>query len=194
MRTGVSRRLLTLRTIKPENLDEVLAGKKCSLPEPQVYTVNKFSDEVATNEAPALFEISIREHKMPAKDFRAELHVVQRHEYRRNNRHGRIGSACGFRQKRRPHRSSNANCPKAIMISNCERRPATQLNCRMNSSMRSTQPFTHVKQSHPGDAGLYSDSGEHHCPRFAKSRKAGRRRPDARWIPFEWRHDERSGG
>ncbi len=51
--------------IKPENLDEVLAGKKCSLPEPEVYTVDKYSDKVVPNQAPALFEISIREHKMP---------------------------------------------------------------------------------------------------------------------------------
>jgi uncharacterized protein (TIGR03435 family) len=54
-------------TIKPENLDEVLAGKKCSLPEPTIYTVSKSSEEVVPNEAPALFEISIREHKMPAR-------------------------------------------------------------------------------------------------------------------------------
>jgi uncharacterized protein (TIGR03435 family) len=51
--------------IKPENLEEVLAGKKCSLPEPEVYTVDKRSAEVVPNQAPALFEISIREHKMP---------------------------------------------------------------------------------------------------------------------------------
>ncbi|HEY5297897.1 MAG TPA: TIGR03435 family protein [Verrucomicrobiae bacterium] len=52
--------------IKPENLEEVLAGKKCSLPLPAVYTIDKFSkDEVVTNQAPPLFEISIREHKMP---------------------------------------------------------------------------------------------------------------------------------
>jgi uncharacterized protein (TIGR03435 family) len=53
--------------IKPENLEEVLAGKKCSLSEPEVYTVDKFSDEVVSNRAPAIFEISIREHKMPPK-------------------------------------------------------------------------------------------------------------------------------
>jgi uncharacterized protein (TIGR03435 family) len=53
--------------LKPEHLNEVLAGKKCSLPEPAVYTVDKFSDEVVPNQAPALFEISIREHKMPPK-------------------------------------------------------------------------------------------------------------------------------
>ena len=53
--------------IKSENLEEVLAGKKCSLPEPDIYTVNKSSAEVVSNQAPALFEISIREHKMPQK-------------------------------------------------------------------------------------------------------------------------------
>jgi uncharacterized protein (TIGR03435 family) len=53
--------------IKPENLEEVLAGKKCSLPEPEVSTVDKFSDKVVPNQAPALFEISIREHKMPQR-------------------------------------------------------------------------------------------------------------------------------
>jgi uncharacterized protein (TIGR03435 family) len=53
--------------IKPEHLEEVLAGNKCSLPEPDVYTVDKSSAEVVSNQAPALFEISIREHKMPQK-------------------------------------------------------------------------------------------------------------------------------
>jgi uncharacterized protein (TIGR03435 family) len=52
--------------IEAKNLEEVLAGKKCSLPEPEIYTVSKDSDEVVPNQAPALFEISIREHKMPA--------------------------------------------------------------------------------------------------------------------------------
>jgi uncharacterized protein (TIGR03435 family) len=51
--------------IKPEHLEEVLAGKKCSLPEPAAETVKKYPDEVATNQSPALYEISIREHKMP---------------------------------------------------------------------------------------------------------------------------------
>ncbi len=51
--------------IKPANLEEVLAGKKCSLPLPELYTVGRASDDVVTNEAPPLFEISIREHKMP---------------------------------------------------------------------------------------------------------------------------------
>jgi uncharacterized protein (TIGR03435 family) len=51
--------------IKPENLEEVLAGKKSSLPAPAVYTIDRFSDEVVSNQAPPLFEISIREHKMP---------------------------------------------------------------------------------------------------------------------------------
>lgn len=54
-------------SVKPENLDEVLAGKKCSLPEPEVYTVDKFAPQVVPNEAPALFEISIREHQMPGQ-------------------------------------------------------------------------------------------------------------------------------
>jgi uncharacterized protein (TIGR03435 family) len=53
--------------LKPEHLEEVLAGKKCSLPEPAVYTVDKFADDAVPNQAPALFEISIREHKMPPK-------------------------------------------------------------------------------------------------------------------------------
>lgn len=53
--------------IKPENLDEVLAGKKCSLPEPEVYTLERSGKDVAPNTPPALFEISIREHKMPAQ-------------------------------------------------------------------------------------------------------------------------------
>jgi uncharacterized protein (TIGR03435 family) len=51
--------------IKPINLEEVLAGKKCSLPEPVVYTVDESSDKTVLNQVPALFEISIREHKMP---------------------------------------------------------------------------------------------------------------------------------
>ncbi len=53
--------------VKPEHLEEVLAGKKCSLPAPEVYTVDKRSSDVVPNEAPALYEISIREHKMPAR-------------------------------------------------------------------------------------------------------------------------------
>jgi uncharacterized protein (TIGR03435 family) len=53
--------------IKPENLAEVLAGKKCSLPEPEVYTMDKYSADTVSNQAPALFEISIREHKMPQR-------------------------------------------------------------------------------------------------------------------------------
>jgi uncharacterized protein (TIGR03435 family) len=52
-------------SIKPENLEEVLAGKKCSLPEPVVSTLDKNSAEVVSNQIPPLFEISIREHKMP---------------------------------------------------------------------------------------------------------------------------------
>jgi uncharacterized protein (TIGR03435 family) len=53
--------------VKPEHLEEVLAGKKCSLPEPEIYTVDNRSPEAVPNEAPALFEVSIREHKMPAQ-------------------------------------------------------------------------------------------------------------------------------
>jgi uncharacterized protein (TIGR03435 family) len=52
-------------SIKPENLQEVLAGRKCSLPPPTIYTVDRFSNEVVSNQAPPLFEISICEHKMP---------------------------------------------------------------------------------------------------------------------------------
>lgn len=51
--------------IKPAHLEEVLSGKKCSLPTPEVYTVGCTGDDVVTNQAPSLFEISIREHKMP---------------------------------------------------------------------------------------------------------------------------------
>jgi uncharacterized protein (TIGR03435 family) len=51
--------------IEPENLEEVLAGKKCSLPEPVVSTLDKSSSEVVSNEAPPLFAITIREHKLP---------------------------------------------------------------------------------------------------------------------------------
>jgi len=53
--------------LQAKHLEEVLAGKKCSLPEPEVYTVNKRSAETVPNQAPALFEISIREHKMPQR-------------------------------------------------------------------------------------------------------------------------------
>lgn len=53
--------------IESRHLEEVLAGKKCSLPEPEVYTINRRSDDVAPNEAPPLFEISIRKHPMPEK-------------------------------------------------------------------------------------------------------------------------------
>jgi uncharacterized protein (TIGR03435 family) len=52
--------------MEANHLEEVLAGKKCSLPEPEIYTISKSSDDVVPNQAPALFEISIREHKMPA--------------------------------------------------------------------------------------------------------------------------------
>jgi len=52
--------------LEAKHLEEVLDGKKCSLPEPEIYTVNKSSDESVPNQTPALFEISIREHKMPA--------------------------------------------------------------------------------------------------------------------------------
>ena len=63
--------------IKPENLEEVLAGKKCSLPEPAVYTADKSSDTVASNQPPAIFEISIRDHKMPPK-FRGPIGMLHR--------------------------------------------------------------------------------------------------------------------
>ncbi|HEX4264012.1 MAG TPA: TlpA disulfide reductase family protein [Verrucomicrobiae bacterium] len=52
--------------LEATNLEEILAGKQCSLPEPEIYTVSKNSDESVPNQAPPLFEISIREHKMPA--------------------------------------------------------------------------------------------------------------------------------
>jgi len=51
--------------LMPKHLEEVLAGKKCSLPEPEVYTVGKDTDNTVPNLVPALFEISIREHKTP---------------------------------------------------------------------------------------------------------------------------------
>ncbi len=63
--------------IKHENLEEVLAGKKCSLPEPAVYTVDKSSGTVASNQAPAIFEISIRDHKIPPK-FRGPIGMLHR--------------------------------------------------------------------------------------------------------------------
>jgi uncharacterized protein (TIGR03435 family) len=50
--------------IEPANLEEVLAGKKCSLPPPEVYTVGRANEDVVTNQAPPLFEVSICEHKM----------------------------------------------------------------------------------------------------------------------------------
>lgn len=53
--------------IKSENLEEVLAGEKCSLPPPTVYTIGRFSNEAVPNQAPPLFEISICEHKMPQR-------------------------------------------------------------------------------------------------------------------------------
>jgi uncharacterized protein (TIGR03435 family) len=53
--------------IQAKNLEEIIAGKKSSLPEPTVYTVNSGSDETVLDQTPALFEISIRDHKMPAK-------------------------------------------------------------------------------------------------------------------------------
>jgi uncharacterized protein (TIGR03435 family) len=51
--------------VEPEHLEEILAGKKCSLPPPEIYTIDRTEDNVVTNQAPPLFEISIREHKMP---------------------------------------------------------------------------------------------------------------------------------
>jgi uncharacterized protein (TIGR03435 family) len=55
------------KDIKPEHLEEILAGEKCSLPAPTVYTIDRSSDEIVSNQAQALFEISIREHKMPER-------------------------------------------------------------------------------------------------------------------------------
>lgn len=51
--------------LEAKHLKEVLAGNKCSLPEQEVYTIGKSSDDVVSSEAPSLFEISIREHKLP---------------------------------------------------------------------------------------------------------------------------------
>ncbi|HKI68997.1 MAG TPA: TIGR03435 family protein [Verrucomicrobiae bacterium] len=51
--------------IEAKHLNEVLAGKKCSLPPPTVYTISRFTNQVVPNQAPPLYEISIREHKMP---------------------------------------------------------------------------------------------------------------------------------
>jgi uncharacterized protein (TIGR03435 family) len=55
-------------SLEPQHLEEVLAGKKCSLPEPSVYTLgNQSSADVVSSEEPPLFEVSIREHRLPAK-------------------------------------------------------------------------------------------------------------------------------
>jgi len=54
-------------SLTPEHLEEVLAGKPCTLPPPAVHTVDRASAKVVSNVAPALFEVSIREHKMPAQ-------------------------------------------------------------------------------------------------------------------------------
>lgn len=53
--------------IEARHLEEVLAGKKCSLPTPVVWTTDKFSSEVVPNQIPPLFEISIRNHPLPEK-------------------------------------------------------------------------------------------------------------------------------
>lgn len=53
--------------IEAKHLEEVLAGKKCSLPAPVISTTDKFSSEVVPNQSPPLFEISIREHPMPER-------------------------------------------------------------------------------------------------------------------------------
>jgi uncharacterized protein (TIGR03435 family) len=55
------------KDIKPEHLEEILVGEKCSLPAPTVYTIDRSSNEIVSNQAPTLFEISIREHKMPER-------------------------------------------------------------------------------------------------------------------------------
>lgn len=50
------------------HLEEVLARKKCSLPEPEVYTTARdASSEVISSTEPALFEISIRQRKLPER-------------------------------------------------------------------------------------------------------------------------------
>ena len=55
-------------SLEPQHLEEVLAGKKCSLPEPIIYTLdNQPSADVVSSEEPPLFEVSIREHGLPAK-------------------------------------------------------------------------------------------------------------------------------
>lgn len=52
--------------VQPEHLNEILAGKKSSLPEPETYTINKESLDTVPNEIPPIYELSVREHKMPA--------------------------------------------------------------------------------------------------------------------------------
>jgi uncharacterized protein (TIGR03435 family) len=59
--------------LEARHLEEVLTGKKCSLPEPQVYTVARDeTSEVVSSQEPALFEISIRQHKLP-ENFRGPI-------------------------------------------------------------------------------------------------------------------------
>ena len=54
--------------LEARHLEEVLGGNKCSLPEPTAYTLSDdSSSETVSSEAPSLFEISIRERKLPEK-------------------------------------------------------------------------------------------------------------------------------
>lgn len=73
--------------IKPENLEEVLAGEKCSLPPPTFYTISSFSHAAVPNQAPPLFDISIRERKMPQR-FEGPICMWSR-----------ITNGCGFEGK-----------------------------------------------------------------------------------------------
>jgi uncharacterized protein (TIGR03435 family) len=59
--------------LEPHHLEEVLNGQKCSLPEPVFNTRSLFSSsDVVSAEAPPLFEVSIRERKLP-KIFRGPI-------------------------------------------------------------------------------------------------------------------------
>ncbi len=60
--------IATLASVKAQHLEEVLAGNKCSLPEPEVYaTDDTASAEVISSQAPPLFEISIRPRHIPGR-------------------------------------------------------------------------------------------------------------------------------
>jgi uncharacterized protein (TIGR03435 family) len=58
--------------IEAQHLEEVLAGNKCSLPELEVGAVSATSTEVVSSSTPPLFEVSIREHKIP-KEFQGPI-------------------------------------------------------------------------------------------------------------------------